>query len=54
MTTKKKPPMTASEMGKLRWKGLTKAQRTEIARAGGIATREARKAALIAASKPDT
>ena len=33
---KSKAPMTASEMGKRRWKGLTKAQRSEIARAGAL------------------
>jgi hypothetical protein len=32
----KAKPMTASEMGKRRWKGLTKAQRAEIARAGAL------------------
>jgi hypothetical protein len=28
----KKKPMTAAEMGRARWKGLTKEQRSEIAR----------------------
>jgi hypothetical protein len=32
-----KRAMTAAEMGRLRWKGLNKGQRAEIARAGGLA-----------------
>lgn len=45
----KAKPMTASEMGKRRWKGLSKAQRAEIARAGALAANASIKAKKLAA-----
>ncbi len=39
-----KKPMTASEMGKRRWKGVDKAVHAEIARAGAAKTNAIKKA----------
>ncbi len=46
-----KKPMTASEMGKRRWKGVDKASHSEIARAGAVKTNAIRKAKKDAAEK---
>ena len=43
-----KKPMTPAEMGKRRWKGITRAQRSEIARAAVRSRWDSRTAAELA------